>query len=95
MHLFTWYKNPALLKHFYNSDAMRAPFTEKELWSDEPFWLAATSSHGPPPSFKVCGTLPREGAGTLSFLGWVWVCVHCSLGFGLDAVHLFGVLSQS
>lgn len=42
MHLFTWYKNPVLLKHFYNSDAMRATFTEKELWSDDPFWLAAT-----------------------------------------------------
>ena len=41
--------------------------------------------------FKVWAPLPREGAEALSFLGRVWICVHCSLGFGLETVHWFDV----
>lgn len=67
---------------------------EKDCWSQEP------PGRGPPPLASSVhplrsGLLSQVRAGVLSLLAWVWLPVHCSLGFCLEAEHLFGELRVS
>lgn len=95
MRLFTQYKNLSswdiiiILMPRVEHSWGKSSVEWRALWVGcHPLWL--------PAPFKVCGPLPRESTGgALSFLGWVWICVHCSLGFGPEAVHLLGVLRVS
>lgn len=90
MHLFTQCKKLISGDIFINL----VPWVE-HLWrkvSMERQALGLTAI--PPPSHPCWGLHCSSAVGWRSslVLGWVCFCVHCCLGIGLEAVHLFGVL---
>lgn len=78
-----------LLRHFYNSGRS----WRKTSGAKSPLGRAAACPQQHSPSRSVL--LVQVRVGVLSFLGRVWFPVHCSLGFCLEAEHLFGELRVS
>lgn len=67
---------------------IRVPWVEhpwRTLWGRSPLGCLAP----PPVAGPLWGQCPSSWGCRSSCLGWVWICVHCSLGFSLETAFVW------